>query len=239
MDQAMVELRGAFKQRTKPRTIGHCRICYEPSDIQKFLSLDPARMSENDFLPILWDGCRCFGRWKEIAYYIPWLLEVCPEPWLDDTDNFLSMLLRALEDTEAPMDREQRHAIFRFVLAHTEDAMSDSEGDASLYIDEALVFLGAFGESIAQMFKDLGSSDDLRIRANYCLFIARQVLGLTTRPEMSDENQKAFDVLLEPSSALAILMANVNTVSQIAPDEQYNVEYAFDYLTSLENSAVN
>ncbi|MCW3060014.1 MAG: hypothetical protein JWQ02_1835 [Capsulimonas sp.] len=239
VDRAMVELRGAFKQRSKPRTIGHCRICYEPSDIQKFLSLDPARMSENDFLPILWDGCRCFGDWAEIAYCIPWVLDFCFDNWFVWGHEFLSVLVRASEEEGAPMLPEEQEAILSVMQAHLEEDMEQSEGDDSSYIDETITCLGAFEGSLAPLFAHLRGSENSHVRANYCLFVAKQALLKPKRAPMPPKNQKAFTELLEPEMALSVLMANIDNVHHIAPEDQYHVDYAFDYLTNFIKSRVN
>ncbi|BDI29149.1 hypothetical protein CCAX7_12000 [Capsulimonas corticalis] len=201
--KAMVELRAAFKHRSKPRTIGHCRMCYDERDIQQFLSLDPVRMGEQEFRPILWDGCRCFGCWEELAYYIPWLLDICFNDWYVGGQDFLSMLVRALE--EETMCPEERDAILAAMRAHLEEAMEQSEGDSSCYIDETIACLGAFDGSLAPLFAHLGVSEHPQVRANYCLFVAKQALLQPKRKKMPPRNQKAFDALLEPSESLSVL----------------------------------
>lgn len=238
-DRAMVEARAAFKQRAKPRTITHCRMCYDERDIQRFLSLDPVQMGEQDFRPILWDGCRCFGRWEEIAYFIPWLLDVAFHDWYVWGEELLSMLSRAMEEEGAPMESEEREAIVMVIEAHLEDGLEQSQGDASAHVDETVACLGAFEGSLAPLFARLGGSQQPQVRANYCLFVAKQVLMKPKRAKMPPGNQMAWDALLEPDTALSVLMANIDDVSRLAPEDQYHVDYAFDYLANRIAYVIN
>ncbi|BDI29148.1 hypothetical protein CCAX7_11990 [Capsulimonas corticalis] len=248
VDKAMAEVRKVFGRRPKPGTIWYCPQCYREDEVKAFIARPVNTLSEDDLRPIFWNGCTCFGRWNEIAYYVPRLLEVAqhncgslalglPKLFLVAARVKLNNMLMFPEEMETEMDDVARTALFHLGQAILEDDLDETDEDSSWSLLKALSFLTAFDAPIEPLLSRLEQSERFSTRASFRILIAKLAAGTETFDDflvsnwsMAPENQSVFDQLLAPTNALKMLIDHVDEIVERWPESEEELNQAFDRL---------
>jgi len=244
---SLANLKFAFRYRRKPLSVPHCKMCYSDNEVASFLALDRDSLMEPDLHPILWDGYVCWGTWSQVAYYIPRMLELFADDHIVETDRmFMLMLYPIRPETgfwigdpvqDCDIDADEVEAVAEFVgeavLAHIAE---ERRQDSVWWMTEPMSFLGALSIPIGPLLDRMATNDDVRVRANFGLFLAECVIGYQqplgawkVKPEPTPDNRAAMDHWLTPSILAAYLLDHSADFEVFGKDAASTALLAFDW----------